>query len=84
MQQIKYYVYIIEAIRNKKKITYTGYSSNLKKRINLHNSGKGAKFTKGSFWKLVYKKKFENKFDAMKFEYLLKNKRSLKLRLLNR
>ena len=84
MQQNKYYVYIIEATRNKKKITYTGYSINLKKRINLHNSGKGAKFTKGSFWKLIYKKKFENKVDAMKFEYLLKNKRSLKLRLLNK
>ena len=30
-----------------KSITYVGYTKNLKKRITLHNSGKGAKFTRG-------------------------------------
>jgi len=81
---MSYYVYIIETIRSNKKITYTGYSNNLKKRINLHNSGKGAKFTRGSFWKLVYKKKFVKKTDAMKYEILLKKKRSLKMKIINR
>lgn len=84
VQRVTYYVYIIETIRNKRKITYTGYSSNLKKRINLHNNGKGAKFTRGSFWKLIYKKKFDNKTDAMKYEYLLKNKKSIKMKIIKK
>ena len=30
----------------KKSVTYVGYTKNLPKRIKLHNSGKGAKFTR--------------------------------------
>ena len=41
----------------KKIVTYVGYSKNLKERIKLHNSGKGAKFTRGRKWKLIYKEK---------------------------
>ena len=80
---MSYYVYILSTRRNKKLITYTGYTKDLKKRLMLHNNGKGAKFTRGNFWKIVYKKKFKSKNCALKFEYLLKNKRSLKLKLLN-
>ncbi len=53
-------------------ISYIGYTNNLKNRINLHNSNKGAKFTKGKKWKLIYKKKFSSKSLAMKEEYSLK------------
>ena len=80
---MSYYVYILSAERNNKKITYTGYTKNLKNRLMLHNNGKGAKFTRGSFWKIIYKKKFKDKKSAIKFEYLIKNKRILKLKLLN-
>ena len=80
---MSYYVYIISSKRNNKKITYTGYSKNVGKRILLHNSGKGAKFTKGSYWKLIYKKKFATKNKALKYEYLLKRKRSLKLKIIS-
>ena len=54
-------------------ITYVGYTNNLKKRLNLHNSGKGAKFTRGRRWKVIYKKKYTSKSDALKNEYTLKN-----------
>lgn len=57
---------------NPKKITYVGYTNNLEKRIRLHNSSKGAKFTKGRNWKLIYKKKFSSKSEALKYEYFLK------------
>jgi len=56
----------------KKTISYVGYTNNLKKRINLHNSSKGAKFTKGRKWKLIYYKKYKTKIEAMKNEYRLK------------
>ena len=44
-----------------KPITYVGYTNNLKKRIRLHNSGKGAKFTRGRKWVLIYKENFNQK-----------------------
>ena len=62
---------------------YTGYTKNLKNRLMLHNKGKGAKFTRGSFWKIIYRKKFKDKKSAIRFEYLIKNKKILKLKLLN-
>ena len=57
----------------KKTISYVGYTNNLKKRLVLHNSSKGAKFTRGKKWKLVYFKKYDKKKIAMKEEYKLKN-----------
>ncbi len=70
-----FFVYIIATINNKKIITYVGWTNNLKKRIKLHNSGKGARFTRGRKWVLIFKKKMLSKIDAMKFEYKLKKDR---------
>ena len=47
-------------------------NTNSKKRLYLHNNSKGAKFTKGRFWKLAYSKRYESKNIALKEEYKLK------------
>ena len=73
-----YYVYLIVTKRNNKLFSYVGYSNNISRRIKLHNSGKGAKFTKGNYWKLIYKKRYENKSIAMKEEYILKKNYKLR------
>ena len=73
-----YYVYLIATKNNKKIISYLGYTSNLKKRLKQHNSSKGAKFTKGRKWKLLYKDIYESKSIAMKNEYLLKKNYKLR------
>ncbi len=70
-----FYVYMILSKSIKKNITYVGYTSNLKNRLLLHNSSKGAKFTKGKKWILIYKKKYNSKSLAMKNEYILKKNR---------
>jgi len=57
---MSYYVYMLKSIE-KKSVTYVGYSSDINKRIILHNKGKGAKFTRGRKWKLIYKEKFTSK-----------------------
>ena len=80
---MSYYVYILSSRTKGKLITYTGYTKNVSKRLMLHNLGKGAKFTRGRFWKLIFKKKFINKNNALKFEYKVKNNRSLKMKLIN-
>ncbi len=72
-----YYVYMLLS-KSVKPITYIGYTNNLKKRISLHNSGKGAKFTRGRKWKLIYKEKFKSKSKAISREYYIKNNRVLR------
>ncbi len=67
-----YYVYLIISKYNKRTISYVGYTNNLLKRLQLHNSSKGAKFTKGKKWKLIYFKRYDTKSLAMKEEYKLK------------
>jgi len=66
-----------------KPITYVGYTKDLKKRIDLHNSGKGAKFTRGRSWILIYKEKYKSKKEAISREYYIKNNRSLRNKLKN-
>ena len=65
----KFFVYLI---LNKNNTSYVGYTNNLKKRLKQHNSSKGAKFTRGKKWILIYSKEFLNKSKAMKEEYKLK------------
>ncbi|NDC44340.1 MAG: GIY-YIG nuclease family protein, partial [Proteobacteria bacterium] len=71
----KFYVYMIANLNNKKITTYVGWTKNLKKRLRFHNSGKGAKFTRGRKWILIYKRKMLSKKEAMQFEYKLKKDR---------
>tara|TARA_B100001029_G_C14975039_1_gene402545 strand:- start:747 stop:998 length:252 start_codon:yes stop_codon:yes gene_type:complete len=79
-----YFVYLIVSnLKKNKKISYVGYTNNLKKRLNLHNIGKGAKFTRGKKWKLVYYEKYDSKSLAMKNEYRLKNNYKLRKQLKN-
>jgi putative endonuclease len=64
-----------------KVLSYVGYTKNIKNRILLHNSSKGAKFTKGKKWRLIYLKKYQNKVDAMKNEYKLKKNYKLRAKI---
>ena len=81
---MSFFVYLIVSKKKNKIISYVGYTNDLKKRLLLHNSGKGAKFTKGSFWKLIYKKRYMTKQKAMSEEFKLKKnyilRKSIKLK----
>ena len=78
---MNYYVYMIQTLRKERYISYVGYTKDLKKRLKLHNSSKGAKFTKGNYWILVYKKLYSSKNEAMKAEYKLKKNYKLRKKL---
>ena len=71
---MSYYVYMLKS-SSKSNITYVGYTKNLTKRIELHNAGKGAKFTRGRKWKLIYKEKHKTKSKAISREYYIKKNR---------
>ena len=77
-----YYVYMLKSKGNKP-VTYVGYTNNLEKRVNLHNSGKGAKFTRGRKWTLIYKEKYKSKKEAISREYYIKNNRSTRNKIKN-
>lgn len=53
---------------------YTGYTNNLDKRIQTHNEGKGAKYTKGRGpVELIYYEEFSEKSMALKREWAIKH-----------
>jgi len=79
---MSYYVYMLKSIE-KKTVTYVGYTSDIKKRIQLHNLGKGAKFTRGRKWKLIYREKFNSKKEAILREYYIKKNRRLRNKIKN-
>ena len=74
---------MLRCISSAKKRTYIGFTSNLKKRLKDHNSNKGAKYTRGNRWIIIYKKSFSSKSEAMSYEYLLKHDKKERLRIYN-
>ena len=79
---MNYYVYMLKS-KSIKPITYVGYTVDLKKRISQHNSGKGAKFTRGRKWMLIYKETYKSKNKAISREYYIKNNRILRNKIKN-
>ena len=75
---MSYFVYLLGNIKNSKLTTYVGYTNNLKKRLNLHNKGMGAKYTKGRKWKIIYREKYLTKSEAISREYYIKKNRKLR------
>ena len=76
--KMSYFVYMLISHHKNKIYSYVGYTKNIKKRLADHNNSKGAKYTKGRIWDIIYKKKYLSKSKAMKEEYLLK--KNIKLR----
>ena len=79
---MSYFVYILISYSNNRYVSYVGYTSDIVKRINDHNSSKGAKSTRGYKWELIYKKRFKSKTDALSFEYSLKKDRKKRLSII--
>ena len=75
------YVYILRCGDN---TLYTGWTNDLEKRVQTHNAGKGAKYTRARLpVELVYFEEYEEKVDAQKREYKIKKlSRKEKLKLI--
>ena len=79
-----YFVYLIGDNKKSKLTTYVGYTNDIKKRLILHNKGKGAKFTRGRTWKLIYYEKYKTKKEAISRESYIKKNRNLRNSLKNK
>tara|TARA_B110000014_G_C19498899_1_gene269588 strand:+ start:69 stop:320 length:252 start_codon:yes stop_codon:yes gene_type:complete len=73
-----FFVYVLSNYNKNRLTTYVGYTNNIEKRLKLHNKGKGAKFTRGRKWKLIYTEKFKTKKEAISREYYIKKNRKFR------
>ncbi len=78
-----YYVYLIKTLDGFLNKSYVGFTNNIEKRLNKHNSNLGARSTRGYKWEVIYKKRFYSKNKALSFEYKLKKDKNERLRILN-
>ncbi len=81
-QRARYFVYVLGSTGKGGVRTYVGWTNDLQKRLAAHNSGKGAKSTRGRTWTLLYAERCRSRRAAMSREWYLKRDRALRKRLL--
>jgi putative endonuclease len=65
-------IFTVYIISNSDNIYYKGYTSDISRRLEQHNSLLGKYTSERGPWALVFKLSFHNKSDALKFEKMLK------------
>ncbi|MGT2866256.1 GIY-YIG nuclease family protein [Streptococcus fryi] len=83
VKETKSYMYVVRCADN---TLYTGYTTDIDRRLKTHNAGKGAKYTKTRLpVELIYFESFDDKSSAMKAEAAFKRKnRQAKLKYINK
>ena len=71
------FVYVLIST-NKPKRTYVGWTLDLDRRVEQHNGGVGAKFTRGGKWTLIYAERHRTRNGAMRREVVLKKNRAFR------
>lgn len=72
------FVYVIASEDGGNYRTYVGWTTDLDRRLNQHNSGTGAKSTRGRRWALIYVERHDTRRAAMSREWHLKRDRKLR------
>jgi len=75
------FVYVLGSDCASRYRTYVGWTLDLDRRLAEHNSGSGAKSTRGRSWRLIYAERLPTRIDAMRREWHLKRDRALRRRL---
>ncbi len=77
-----YYLYVLQNIDDEHDY-YTGYTSDLKKRLAQHNSGAQVS-TRGRSWKIVYYEAYQSQRVAQQREYKIKRNGRMRTLLMDR
>jgi putative endonuclease len=72
------FVYILGTTTPRGAISYVGWTLDLERRLAQHNSGKGARTTRGRAWTLLHSEMFDTREDAMSREWHLKRDRKFR------
>ena len=75
------YVYVLGTVAKNRHLTYVGWSDDVARRLNQHNSGKGARTTRGRVWVLLHSERFATRREAMSREWHLKRDRKFRKQL---
>lgn len=72
------YVYVIASFQANSVRTYVGWTTDLYRRLGEHNSGTGAKSTKGRQWRIIYCERYDDRSAAQSREWRLKHDRGFR------
>jgi putative endonuclease len=72
------FVYVLVSGRRNDRRTYVGWTTDLKRRLRQHNSGRGAKSTRGRQWRLLYSEACKSRSQAMSREWYIKHDRKFR------
>lgn len=75
------FVYVLGCVTKGRHLTYVGWSNNVTRRLAQHNTGKGARSTRGRVWVLLYSEKCASRRHAMSREWHLKRDRAFRKKL---
>jgi putative endonuclease len=75
------FVYVLGSLGPGRRLTYVGWTSDVPRRLTLHNAGKGARFTRGRRWVLLHSEWFPTRRQAMSREWHLKRDRKFRKEL---
>src|SRR5271169_38647 len=76
-----FFVYVLGSRRKNDCRTYVGWTTDIKKRLQQHNAGFGAKSTRGRKWVLLYSEFCKTRSDAMSREWYIKHDRKFRTKL---
>jgi len=72
------FVYLLGTTAKKRHLTYVGWTSDVTRRLKQHNSGKGARATRGRIWVLLHSEWFPTRRQAMSREWHMKRDRKFR------
>ena len=75
------FVYVLGCHTPTRRLTYVGWTTDVERRLAMHNDGTGARSTRGRVWVLLHTEKFRTRRQAMSREWHLKRDRKLRKQL---
>jgi putative endonuclease len=75
------YVYVLGTRTKTRYLTYVGWTDDVARRLAKHNTGKGARTTRGRIWVLLHQERFATRREAMSREWHLKRDRAFRKQL---
>jgi putative endonuclease len=76
-----HFVYVLGCAGKTRHLTYVGWTNDVAARLEKHNSGKGARSTRGRVWRLLYFEECASRRHAMSREWHLKRNRAFRKKL---
>lgn len=79
-----FFVYVLGSGTGAQRRSYVGWTTDLERRLKRHNTGTGARSTRGREWVLLYAERHPSREAAMRREWHLKRDRRFRAQLRDR